>query len=126
MRSWLIIAAVLGLAACAAATSPPEAGVDAGWRTAAGTPLSAGEIDALSRSCTGSPHMTPIDTDRPMPDPLHENRAYHPGGEGLANAPPVGIAAPDRPIEPGTRRIAGSSAEAVAQCLAGKGLIRAQ
>lgn len=125
MRSLLMVGALLGLGGCLAAAAPPVGYADSGWRTRTGAALSIGEIEALRQSCTPAQIKRSIDSARPTSDPLRDNPAYHPGGEGLANAPATGIAAAGRPIEPGTRRVAAPGAGSVEECLYGKGLVRA-
>ncbi len=125
MRRLLIVAALIGLSACATPAAPREGYADSGWRTRSGAPLSLGEVAALRETCVPRRMVTPIDTGQPTPNPLRDNPVYHPGGEGLASAPPSGIAAIDQPVEPGTRRGPLPGAEPVADCLMSKGLVRA-
>ena len=122
MRGLLLAAALLGLGACAAVETPPGP-AEPGWRTSAGLPLSRSEVQALRSACAGQARVTPIDTDQPVPNPLRDDPAYRPGGEGLANAPQTGVAAAGRPIEPATRRIA-SAGVLGDQCLYDQGLVR--
>jgi hypothetical protein len=125
MRSAMIVAGLLGLSACLAARTPVIYG-DSGWRTATGAPLSIAEVEALSHSCAPRRVVAAIDSDRPVASLLRDNPAYHPGAQGLANAPPTGIAAAGQPIEPGTRIAAAPGAGTVEACLYGKGLVRAR
>lgn len=117
---------MVGLCGCVAPEAPPVVFADSAWRTGYGAPISLGELDALRQSCLPRQIAAPIDPARPVPNPVRDNPAYHPGGEGLANAPPTGIAAADRPIEPATRLSAGPGAGPVEECLYGKGLIKAR
>jgi hypothetical protein len=126
MRILLIGAVVVGLSACVAAEAPPVVFANTGWRTSSGVPVSIGEIDALRQSCVPRRTVTPIDSDRPVPNPLRDNPAYHPGGEGLTNAPPTGIAAADQRIDTAARRSAEYGAGPIEDCLSAKGLVRAR
>jgi hypothetical protein len=125
MRRLLMVGVLCGLGGCLAAEAPSIGYPDSGWRTRAGAALSIAEVEALRQSCAPPQVMGPIDSGRPTSDPLRDNPAYHPGGEGLANAPATGIAAAGRPIEPLTRRAAAPGAGSVDECLYGKGLVRA-
>ena len=125
MRGWLMVAAVVGLGACVAAEAPPVVFANSGWRTASGAPVSLGELDALRQSCVPRTVVTPIDSDQPVPNPLRDNPAYHPGGEGLTNAPMTGIAGADRQIYAAARRSVGYGAVSVEDCLYAKGLVKA-
>ncbi|HEX3954610.1 MAG TPA: hypothetical protein VHW90_13610 [Stellaceae bacterium] len=128
MRNLLIIVAGFGLAAglsaCGAPEAPPVVYANSGWRTAYGAPLSLGEVAALRQSCVPKRTLGPMDTERPERDVTRDNPSYHPGGEGLASAPLNGIAAPDRPSEPGTRLSAGYGATPMEICLSDKGIIK--
>jgi len=94
MRLWIIAAALAaGLNACTALEAPPAVYASSGWRTANGAPLSMGEVEALRISCRPSRMSSPLDSDQPVANTIRDNPIYHPGGEGLANAPPTGIAA---------------------------------
>lgn len=132
MRRLLIGAAVVWLGSCTAVEAPPtvfanSGGVAAsGWRTGSGAPVSLGELDALRQSCVPRRVVTPIDTDQPVPNPLRDNTAYHPGGEGLTNAPSTAIAAPDHRIDPATRRTSVYRAATIEDCLYAKGLVKAR
>ncbi len=117
-----LVSALIGLGACAAPEAPPVVFANSGWRTSTGAPLSIGEVQALRESCELRRVSGPIDSDRPARRLLSDNPAYKPGGEGLANAPATGIAAADRPIEPGTRRAAPLGAGSAEECLFGRGL----
>lgn len=119
-----MVAAMVGLGACVAAETPPATFTDSGWRTAAGTPVSLAEIDALRQSCVPRRTVAPIDSDQPAPNPLRDNPAYHPAGEALTNAPLTGIAAADRRVDTSTRRSAGYGADSVEDCLYAKGLVK--
>ena len=125
MRRWLIVASLAGLSGCMLLDPPPHAPyAAAGWRTQTGAPLSLAEVEALRQSCAPQQVTLALDPDRPVANPIIDNPIYHPGGAGLANAPAVGIAAPDRPVEPGTRRVADLVAGSLDECLARKGLVR--
>jgi hypothetical protein len=124
MRRLLIGAAVVGLSACAAAEAPPVVFANTGWRTSSGAPVSVGEFDALVQSCAPRGAVTPIDSDQPVANPLRDNPAYHPGGEGLTSAPPTGIAAADRRTEAAVRRSAVYRVGSVEDCLSQKGLVK--
>lgn len=125
MRKRLIAAGLIGLAGCTVFEPvPPVSYADSGWRTGAGAALSLAEVEALRQTCTPRQVMLALDPDRPVANPIRDNPVYHPGGEGFANAAAVGIAAPDRPVEPGTRRVAELPAGSLDECLAGKGVIR--
>lgn len=125
MRIWLIFAGLIGLGGCVVLDPlPPAAYADFGWRTRAGAPLSTAEIAALRQSCTPRQVALALDPGRPVANPVNDNPVYHPGGEGLANAPTFGMAAPERPVEPGSRRVAELAAGPLDECLSGKGLIR--
>jgi hypothetical protein len=121
----MVAAAVVALSACVADEAPPVVFANSGWRTASGTPISLAEIDALRQSCAPRRSVTPIDSDQPAPNPLRDNPAYHPGGEGLTNAPLTGIAAADRRIDTAARRTAGYGAVSIDDCLYAKGLVKA-
>jgi len=126
MRLWIIAAALAaGLNACTALEAPPAVYASSGWRTANGAPLSMGEVEALRISCRPSRMSSPLDSDQPVANTIRDNPIYHPGGEGLANAPPTGIAAADRPLEPGTRRPV-YTAGMIDECLTDKGLTKAR
>jgi hypothetical protein len=124
MRKRLIVVALVGLGGCAAFEAPPAPTAASGWRTRAGAPLSIAEVAALHQSCAPRQLRLALDPDRPVANPVLDNPVYHPGGEGLANAPAVGLAAPDRPVEPGTRRVADLTAGPVDECLYGKGVVK--
>ena len=124
IQVWSLAAALLAMAGC---VSPAQrvGAVDSGWRTRSGQELSVAEAEALRQSCTPGRGVTLVDPDRPVPDPLRDNPAYHPGGEGLANAPATGIAAADRPIQSDTRQVEGSvNSASLDNCLYEKGLVR--
>lgn len=126
MRDWLIAAGFIGLCGCTVfEPGPPPPYAQSVWRTQAGAALSLAEVEALRQSCAPRQVTLAIDPHRAVANPMADNPVYHPGGEGLANAPAIGIAAPDRPVEPGTRRVA-EAAGSIDECLAGKGLIRAR
>lgn len=124
MREWLIVAGLVGLSGCLVFEPPPPTPyADSGWRSRAGAALSLAEVEALRQTC--APQVTlALDPDRPVANPITDNPVYHPGGEGLANAPAIGIAAPDRLVEPGIRRVADLSGGTLDECLARKGLVR--
>jgi hypothetical protein len=125
MPRWLIVAGLVGLSGCALLDPPPPAAYAAsGWHTLAGAPLSIAEVEALQQSCAPRQVTLALDPDRPVANPIVDNPVYHPGGEGLANAPVLGIAAPERPVEPGTRRVAEFTYGSPDECLARKGLVR--
>jgi hypothetical protein len=125
MPRWLIVAGLVGLSGCALLDLPPPAPyADSGWRSLAGAPLSIAEVEALRLSCVPRQLTLALDPGRPVANPIADNPVYHPGGEALANAPALGIAAPDRPAEPGTRRVADPTAGSLDECLARKGLVR--
>ncbi|HEX3861995.1 MAG TPA: hypothetical protein VHY35_09930 [Stellaceae bacterium] len=124
MRGWLIVVASIGLSGCIDIQGYPPGYPDSGWRTRAGAPISLAEYDALRESCVPRRRTLPMDSDQPLPDTMRDNPAYHPGGEGLANAPMTGIVAIDREIEPGTRRSAEFAGTGLEDCLEQKGLSR--
>lgn len=126
MPRWLIVAGLVGLSGCILLDppAPPAAYAPSGWRTLAGATLSIAEVEALRLSCVPRQVMLALDPDRPVANSILDNPAYHPGGEGLANAPVVGIAAPERPVGPGTRRVAELTYGSLDECLARKGLVR--
>jgi hypothetical protein len=125
MRAWLIVALLVGLSGCTLfELAPPAPYAASGWRTQGGAALSLAEVEALRESCAPPEVMLALDPDRPVANPITDNPVYHPGGEGLTNAPAIGIAAPDRPVEPGIRRVADLSGGTVDECLYRKGLIR--
>jgi hypothetical protein len=123
MRGVLIIAALAGVAGCSAPPPAPVVFADSGWRTAAGQRLSLGEVAALRQLCRPEPVAARF-TDGPAPEPLRDNPVYRPGGEGLANAPPTGLAAPDTRFVPVLAEFPGSASGAgsLEDCLYGKGL----
>src|SRR5688572_12884544 len=100
MPKWLIVAGLAGLSGCMLLDPPPAPYAAAGWRTQTGAPLSIAEVEALRQSCAPQQVTLALDPDRPVASPIIDNPVYHPGGAGLANAPAVGIAAPERPVEP--------------------------
>jgi hypothetical protein len=124
MRGWIFAVLAAGLTACTAPGTQPAAYVGSGWRTAAGTPLSIAEVEALRSSCRPRAIASLLDPDQPVANSIRDNPIYHPGGEGLANAPPVGIAAADRPLELGVRR-ATYTEGMVTECMYEKGLLKA-
>jgi hypothetical protein len=125
MRNWLIVGGLVGLSGCLVLDPlPPASFVYSGWRSRAGAALSLAEVEALRQSCVPPLVTLALDPDRPVANPMTDNPVYHPGGEGLANAPAIGIAAPDRPVEPGIRRVADLSAGTTEECLYRKGLVR--
>ena len=127
MRFWLLALAAAGLSACAAGDGPlggaPLMAANSNWQTARGAHLSLGEIEALRTTCEHPGGGGPLDSAQPVPNPIRDNPIYHPGGEGLTNAPPTGIAAADRPLELGTRTQAYVPG-AITQCLLDKGLVQ--
>jgi len=124
MRSFLCLAALFALAACAAPDEDdPGVYPASGWRTSTGAAITSAEYDALNQSCAARPFRAPFDTDRPVPVPIRDNPAFRPGGEGLASAPQR-FAAAERPLEGGLRRARDNPPELLDDCLAGKGLTR--
>jgi hypothetical protein len=124
MPQWLTVAGLVGLSGCVLLDPPtPAPYAAAGWRTQ-GAPLSLAEVEAFRQSCQPRQVVLALDPDRPIANPIVDNPIYHPGGEGLANAPAIGIAAPDRPVEPGTRRAPEFTLGSVDECLVSKGLVR--
>ncbi|MBV9828915.1 MAG: hypothetical protein JO001_25100 [Alphaproteobacteria bacterium] len=123
MRFWLLALAAAGLSACSALGLAPAGDAPPDWQTARGTRLSLAELDALRVSCEHRGGAGPLDSDQPVPNPIRDNPIYHPGGEGLANAPPTGISAADRTLELGTR-VAAFIPGSVDQCLLDKGLVQ--
>ena len=125
MRDVLILTALLSLAACGSPAAPPVVFADSGWRTAAGYPLSLGEVEALRQSCVARQVSRAPDRLPPPPNPVRDNPAYRPGGEGLANAPATGIAAADALAEPvvGAPRFVRAPGS-VEDCLYGQGLVQ--
>ena len=127
MRNWLNFVGLVGLGGCVMLDpSAPAPYPTSAWRTQTGAPLSVAEVEALRQTCLPQQMVLAFDPGRPVANPIADNPAYHPGGAGLANAPALGIAAPDRPVEPGTRRVADRSAGSIDECLASKGVFRAR
>jgi hypothetical protein len=126
MRLWIVAAALAaglpGLSACSV-LDPSVAYPYSGWRTATGAPLTLAEVEALRISCRPGQISSPMDSDQPVASAIRDNPIYHPGGEGLSNARPTGIAAADRPLEPGTRRPVYTAAM-LDTCLSDKGLLK--
>jgi hypothetical protein len=120
-----MVAGLVGLSGCVLFDpAEPVLYSPSGWRTQAGAPLSLAEVESLRQSCLPRQVVLALDPDRPVANPIVDNPLYHPGGEGLANAPAIGIAAADRPVEPGTRRVAELTLGSLDECLVNKGLVR--
>jgi hypothetical protein len=92
------------------------------WRTESGTALSGGEFSALLRACT--PRATVAEIDPRAPAGAGDlNPAYRPGGEGLINSTPTGIAAANAPRALYLARVPRPETS-IETCLEGKGLRR--
>ncbi len=124
MRGLFGMALLVGLSACASLQGLPPGYPDSGWRTSRGTPISIAEYDALRQSCLPRRYTLPMDSNQPVPSTIRDNPAYHPGGEGLANAPMTGIVADGQPVEPGLRRSSAYRETPIDECLAEKGLVK--
>ncbi len=121
----LLIAAILGLAACES-EPVPVVFVGTDWRTSTGQLVTAPELAALREGCGPRPRPAMFDPDRPAATPAADNSAYRPGGIGLPGAPPSGIAAIGEAILPPVGRGQTVTLEPLDECLAAKGLVKSR
>lgn len=116
--------AAIGLAGCDTLDAPLPGLNPAEWRTANGQPVTSSELDALRQSCEAE--LAELRPARAAPagglaDP---GPAYRPGGEGLINAAPPGLASLNAPRADLAAPAERSPPRLVELCLTRRGLRR--
>lgn len=116
----------MGLAGCALVSPSQSAAANgAQWRTADGRPIGTAEFAMLRRSCELRPGEAPIDPLGTNAGPVAANPAFHPGGAGLMNTTPIGVASSGAPVAVVATPAGVGTVPPLDQCLESKGLVKA-
>ena len=126
MGPLLIGPLLIGIAGCAAVT-PSQSALAGGtqWRTADGRPVGDAELAMLRRACLAQPGAVPMDPLGTVASPAAVNPAFHPGGAGLMNTTPIGVASSGAPVAVQATPTGGAAGLPLDACLESKGLVKA-